>query len=74
MQLMAAQLRWVEPILYDVYEPSGEYIGQIRFPDELERPLNPHGGYVIRGDTLWASLATGTTFPTGKRYRIRWGG
>jgi hypothetical protein len=37
---------WVEPNVYDVFEPDGTYLGQVRFP-WLTTPL------VIRGDTAW---------------------
>ncbi|HSG00341.1 MAG TPA: hypothetical protein VLA20_04380, partial [Vicinamibacterales bacterium] len=37
---------WGEPGVYDVFEPDGTYLGEVRFP-WLTRPL------VVRGDTAW---------------------
>jgi hypothetical protein len=28
-----AARRWVEPWVYDVFEPCGRYVGQVRFPE-----------------------------------------
>ena len=38
--------RWIEPSVYDVYEPDGAFIGTVRFPDRFQ----PH---VMRGDQVW---------------------
>jgi hypothetical protein len=37
---------WVEPEVYDVFEPDGTYLGEVRFPWRT-RPL------FVRGDTAW---------------------
>jgi hypothetical protein len=39
-------ISWVEPEVYDVFEPDGTYLGEVRFPWRT-RPL------VFRGDTAW---------------------
>jgi hypothetical protein len=39
-------ISWVEPEVYDVFEPDGTYLGEVRFP-WLTTPL------VVRGDTAW---------------------
>jgi len=39
-------ISWVEPAVYDVFEPDGTYLGQVRFPWRTV-PL------LIRGDTAW---------------------
>jgi len=40
-------ISWVEPAVYDVFEPDGTYLGEVRFPMRIS-PL------VVRGDTAWA--------------------
>jgi len=39
-------ISWVEPEVYDVFEPDGTYLGEVRFPWRTS-PL------VVRGDTAW---------------------
>ncbi len=39
-------ISWVEPAVYDVFEPDGTYLGEVRFPRRTS-PL------VVRGDTAW---------------------
>ncbi|MHC5034681.1 MAG: hypothetical protein ACYTFZ_06565, partial [Planctomycetota bacterium] len=39
-------ISWREPYVYDVFEPDGTYLGEVRFP-WLTTPL------VVRGDTAW---------------------
>jgi hypothetical protein len=39
-------ISWVEPEVYDVFEPDGTYLGEVRFPWRT-RPL------FVRGDTAW---------------------
>ncbi|UCC74408.1 MAG: hypothetical protein JSV86_07585, partial [Gemmatimonadota bacterium] len=39
-------ISWVEPDVYDVFEPDGTYLGEVRFPWRTS-PL------VVRGDTAW---------------------
>ncbi len=39
-------ISWVEPAVYDVFEPDGTYLGQVRFPWRTW-PL------VVHGDTAW---------------------
>lgn len=41
--------RWVEPVVYDVFEPDGRYLGRLRAPQGFEVVPRP----VARGDTLW---------------------
>jgi hypothetical protein len=38
--------RWVEPLVYDVFEPAGQWLARIRLPDRF-RPL------YMRGDHVW---------------------
>jgi hypothetical protein len=39
-------ISWVEPDVYDVFEPDGTYLGEVHFPRRTS-PL------VVRGDTAW---------------------
>jgi hypothetical protein len=39
-------ISWREPAVYDVFEPDGTYLGEVRFP----WLTTPH---VVRGDTAW---------------------
>lgn len=41
-------ITWSEPVVYDVYQPDGTYLGQVHPPKG--QSLN-----VIRGDTLWGT-------------------
>ncbi len=67
-----APLRWVEPFLFDVIEPSGRYLGQVRFPDNLVQTPIPADRWFARGDTVWAVISDQDDVPSVKRYRIRW--
>jgi hypothetical protein len=69
-----AQRRWMEPWLFDVFEPSGRYVGQVRFPDEPGQPYMRHPGFVIQGDTVWMARYDQDDVPSIKRYRVQWGG
>jgi hypothetical protein len=42
--------RFVEPVVFDVFEPDGRYIGQVRAPRGFS--LNPQP--IARGDYVWA--------------------
>lgn len=51
--------------LYDVYEPTGVYLGQVKIPPR-------HVVGVTRGDYLWAVAFDDDDVPMVKRYRIVW--
>ena len=42
--------RWREPTVFDVFEPDGTYLGQVRGPTEMTFYPNP----VFHGDNVWA--------------------
>jgi hypothetical protein len=52
-------------LLFDVYEPSGTYVGQVRVPERVD-PL------VMRGDHVWAVTCSADDVPSLGRYRITW--
>jgi hypothetical protein len=60
-----AMYRWVEPWVYDIYEPQGDYVGQVRLP-------NSTATFAARRDTLWIATTGSDEVPTVKRYRIAW--
>jgi hypothetical protein len=73
-ELNAARRRWIEPLVFDVLEPSGRYLGRVRFPDGVgDTMLGPKIGFAIQGDTVWAVSYDQDEVPIVKRYRIRWG-
>ncbi len=57
-------LTWVEPTLYDVFEPSGEFLGTVHVP---------RGTYlsVLRGDQAWGVKLDSLDVPRVVRFRIR---
>jgi hypothetical protein len=69
-----AERRWVEPTVYDVFEPSGQYVGQVRFPDYSGAPALPRMPAAIQGDTVWFVAHDADYVPSVKRYRVNWGG
>jgi hypothetical protein len=52
--------------LFDVYEPSGRYLGQVKLPERAD-PI------VMRGDYVWAATCNADDVPSVVRYRIEWG-
>ena len=70
---VVARQRWTEPMVFDVFEPSGTYVGRVRFPDGVGvSALGPRAGYTIQGDTVWAVSRGQDDVPFVKRYRIKW--
>jgi hypothetical protein len=57
--------RWHEPVAYDVFETSGEYLGRIRIADKTR--INR-----MRGDTVWATQYDEDNLPFFKRFVVRW--
>ena len=53
------------PALYDVFEPDGQYLGQVRVPAKVSTVLR-------RGDQVWAVAFDDDDVPRIKRYRIAW--
>jgi hypothetical protein len=61
----AAAVGWNEPSVFDVFEPSGVYIGRTRLPFDFV-PLT------FRGDNVWGVTIGEFDVPYVKRYRIPW--
>jgi hypothetical protein len=51
--------------LFDVFEPTGRYLGQVRIPARID-PI------VMRGDFIWAATCNDDDVPSVVRYRIAW--
>lgn len=49
----SAPPRWTEPIVFDVFEPDGRYLGRVRGPDGLQTYPYP----VFGTDRVWAVVA-----------------
>lgn len=69
---MPASLRQAEvkdvpsrPSLFDVYEPDGTFIGQVRVPPKVQV-------LVRRGDYVWGAAYDDDDVATVRRYRIVW--
>jgi hypothetical protein len=57
--------RWLAPVVYDVFEPSGVYVGRVRFPEQLRV-------HSARDDVVWATHALPDGEPKLVRFRVRW--
>lgn len=44
------EIRWREPVVFDVFAPDGRYLGAVRPEVRIELTPRP----VLRGDTVWA--------------------
>jgi hypothetical protein len=58
-------MRWTQPVVYDILEPGGRYVGRVAAPDSLRLRA-------IRGDTAWGVIRDSLDVPVVKRYEIRW--
>lgn len=61
-----AETAWREPIVFDVFEPGGRYLGQVHAPSGFRTLPQP----VIRGDMVWAVVAEPGELPNVVRFRI----
>lgn len=58
---------WTEPVVYDVFEPDGRYLGQVTTPDGFLNYPEP----VFRGDTVWAGFEDADGVRYVKRYEVK---
>lgn len=58
--------RWREPLVYDVFEADGRYLGPVRVPAGFQ----PYPHPVFRGDHVWAVVLGEFDVPTITRFRI----
>ena len=57
---------WREPIVFDVFEPGGRYLGQVHAPSGFRSLPQP----VIQGDMVWAVVAEPGESPNVVRFLI----
>ena len=57
---------WSEPVVFDVFEPDGRYLGEVTAPDGFLTSPEP----VIRGDTVWATAEDADGVRYVKRYEL----
>lgn len=55
-----------EPLVFDVFEPDGRYLGQVSAPDGFRTHPQP----AIRGSTVWAVFSDGEAAPSVVRFAI----
>jgi hypothetical protein len=60
-----APLLWREPVLFDVFEPDGTYVGQVGFPDNTTI-------HAMRGDHAWGVQRDADGVESVHRFRITW--
>ncbi len=58
--------RWVEPLVYDVFAPTGEFLGTVRLPER-----STFGA--ARDDKLWLVVRDELDVPRVVRYRMQFG-
>jgi hypothetical protein len=75
---LLARKRWIEPFVFDVLEPTGRMVGQVRLPDGTGHPdlrgSVPQASFAATGGILWVAVYDDDGVPTIKRYRIAWPG
>ncbi len=57
--------RWVEPNVFDIFEPDGRYVGQAELPHLAKL-------HAARGDTVWVSRTDRDDVPFIQRLRVVW--
>jgi hypothetical protein len=58
--------RWVEPVVADVFDAEGQYLGPVKIPRELRLYPPP----VVRSDRIWAAAFHESGHPQVVRYRL----
>jgi hypothetical protein len=69
---VAARYRWIEPLVFDVFDSDRRYVGQVRFPEAIGKKVVPPSQFAIQGDIVWAVVHDQDDVPQVKRYRIAW--
>jgi hypothetical protein len=63
----SARAGWVEPLVYDVFEPSGPYLGQLKLPFDVAPSTMS-----MRGDVVYAASSGDNGVQVVRRYRVNW--
>lgn len=58
--------RWREPVVFDVFDPDGTYLGQIRAPERFRTGPQP----VFDGDRVWAVVTDELEVEYLTRFRV----
>lgn len=58
--------RWREPLVFDLFEPDGTYLGAVRAPRGLQVSPRP----VARGEVVWAVVRDELDVPYVARFRL----
>jgi hypothetical protein len=61
------QLRLREPIVFDVFEADGRYLGRVNVPEGFVTAPEP----IMRGDRVWAVMRDELDVPTIVRFRLQ---
>lgn len=59
----SARSRWTQPLVYDIYEPDGRFLGTVRLPDRFDL-------HVARGDLVWGVIRDEYEVEYVVRYRL----
>lgn len=57
---------WVEPVVFDVFRPDGDYLGAVRAPEGFYPSVEP----VLRGNRVWAVVRDEFDVPKVVRFRV----
>jgi hypothetical protein len=58
---------------FDVFDSSGEYVGAVRLPENLQyRPFPGHTDFFIRSDTVWAMAHDSLEVEYLTKYVVEW--
>ena len=57
------------PVVFDVFEPAGEYLGRVEAPDGFQTYPLP----VIRDRNVWAVVTDELDVPRLHRFRVQFG-
>jgi hypothetical protein len=60
-----AEPPWREPIVYEIFEPTGEFLGRLSLPTGA-------GLVVSRGNEIWCVVRDDNDVASLRKYRVRW--
>ncbi len=63
----STQAGWTEPVVFDVFEPDGRYLGMVAAPDGFLTYPAP----VFRGDTVWAAVEDADGVRYVRRFEVQ---
>jgi hypothetical protein len=57
---------WREPVMFDVFDPDGTYLGEVLAPNDMKMAPEP----VFNGDNVWAVTADSLGVEFVTRFRL----